>query len=160
MNIIRKFLLAALGTSILTAVSTVYATNPTTKVAYHQNTQKAVEYFDNELNFTTNPFGAKSAIDQKEERIVIIDVRAAKDYKEGHIPGAINLPFHDYNSFNGGDLKFPELKKDNMHYIYCYELLCSLAQKAAKQLASLGYQVKEIKGGFNSWKEHDYPVEK
>lgn len=155
----KNFFFLTLGASILT-VSTVYAESPTTEKAYHQNTQKAVEYFDNELSFTTNPFGVKSAIEQKEERIVIIDVRSAKDYKEGHIPGAINLPFHDYNAFNGGDLKFPELKKENIHYIYCYELLCSLAQKATKQLASLGYQVKEIKGGFNSWKEHNYPVEK
>ena len=55
---------------------------------------------------------------------------------------------------------FLGLSKNKINYMYCYELYCSLSQKAAKKFASLGYPVKKIKGGLKAWKEHAYPIEK
>lgn len=52
------------------------------------------------------------------------------------------------------------MNKDGYNYVYCYELLCNLGQKAAKQFAKAGYPVKEIKGGFKSWEEKGYKIEK
>ena len=94
------------------------------------------------------------------QNITLVDVRAAKNYAEGHVPGAINLPFDKFSRFEGTEKEFPELRKDGFNYIYCYELGCNLATKAARKLASLGYPVKEMKGGFNAWKDHSYPIEK
>ena len=54
-----------------------------------QSSYGATHYFENELNFTTNPHGVHSAIQEKQS-MVIVDVRAEKDYEAGHIPGAIN----------------------------------------------------------------------
>ena len=126
-----------------------------------QDTHRAAQYFMDELNYTTNVVEVKSVIEGKKEKsAVIVDTRAAKDFAEGHIPGAINLPYTDYASFEGSEKEFPGLKKDQLNYVYCYELLCNLSQKACKKFASLGYPVKDIKGGFKSWKEHDYPIEK
>lgn len=125
-----------------------------------QDTQKAVQYFEEELNFKTNPHGVNAAIQGKVKNITIVDVRAAKDYAAGHIPGAINVPYDQYNGFEGVETEFPGLKKDNYNYVYCYELLCNLGQKAAKKFASSGYPVKEIVGGYKSWQEGGYPVEK
>lgn len=125
-----------------------------------QNTQKAVEYFASELNFKTNPYGVNKIIEGKASNIKIVDVRAAKDFAKGHIPGAINIPYDQHNSFEGSETAFPELKKDEFNYVYCYEHLCNLSQKAAKKFASLGYPVKEIVGGWEAWESHKYPVEK
>ncbi len=123
-----------------------------------QNTAAAVKYFEDEMNFTTNPGGAKAAIGSKD--ITIVDVRREADFKAGHIPGAINLPFDKWDRFEGNQTEFPGLRKDGYNYVYCYELLCNLGQKAAKKFASLGYPAKEMKGGFQSWKDHKYQIEK
>ena len=123
-----------------------------------QNTSKATEYFTNELDFTTNPYGLNAAIKAK-ENIIIVDIRSAKDYEKEHIPGAINLPMDKYKSFTGDETEFPGLKKDRINYVYCYALLCNGGKKACKKFASLGYPVKEVKGGFKEWLAQGYQVE-
>lgn len=143
--------------SMLAMIGVVQADEPINKI---QNTAQAAHYFENEMNFKTNPHGAKAVVEGKVKNITIVDVRDAKSYAEGHIPGAINLPYNKYNSFEGAETEFPGLRKEGFNYIYCYELLCNLAQKAAKQFATAGYPVKEIVGGYAAWKEHKYPIEK
>ena len=123
-----------------------------------QDTAAAVKYFENEMRFTTNPGGVKAGI--KENNVVIVDVRREADFKAGHIPGAINLPFDKWDRFQGDQKEFPGLSRDKYNYVYCYELLCNLGQKAAKKFASLGYPAKEVKDGFQSWNDHKYPIEK
>lgn len=124
-----------------------------------QNTQAAFNYFDDELNFTANPGSLKKVSEGKVDG-VIIDLRRKENFDKGHIPGAINIPFDKYDSFDSKQTEFPGLSKNRMNYLYCYELLCNLSQKAARKFASLGYPVKEVKGGFKAWEEHNYPIEK
>ena len=124
-----------------------------------QDTQAAVKYFEDELNFTANRGSVKKVSEGKMDG-VIIDLRKKDDFDKGHIPGAINMPFDKYDGFEGLKSEFPELSKNKINYVYCYELLCNLSQKAAKKFASLGYPVKEVKGGFKAWVEHNYSVEK
>lgn len=125
-----------------------------------QNSEAAVQFFDDELNFTTTPLGAKMVVDGKVKNITIIDARSEKDFAEGHIPGAVNIPFDKYSGFEGSDTSFSGLRKNGYNYVYCYQLLCNLGVKTAKKFAQLGYPVKEIKGGFKSWQEAGYPIEK
>ena len=150
-KIIGLFML--LGTSAISV-------NAADKNDQIQDTAKAVEYFDNELNFKTNPHGVKAVLDGKVKNVTIVDVRSEADFAKGHIPGAVNIPWEKHESFDGSETEFPELRKDGYNYIYCYEHLCNLAQKAAKKFASLGYPVKEMVGGFTEWKSHKNPVEK
>jgi len=124
-----------------------------------QDTQAAVKYFEDELNFTTNPGSVKKVSEGKVEG-VIIDLRKKEHFDKGHIPGAVNIPFDKYDGFEGKQTEFPGLSKNKINYLYCYELLCDLSQKAAKKFASQGYPVKEVKGGFKAWEEHNYPIEK
>jgi len=125
-----------------------------------QDTKKAVEFFTHELNFKTNPHGVKAAIDEGLKNVTIVDVRDAESYAKGHIPGAINVPYEKYDGFEGPETEFPGLRKDGYNYVYCYQLLCNLGQKAAKKFASVGYPVKEIVGGFEEWKNEGNPIEK
>jgi rhodanese-related sulfurtransferase len=82
-----------------------------------------------------------------------VDVREAEDFKKGHVPGALNLPKTEWESMSC-------LRKDSMNIIYCYTQQCHLAAKAALQFAEAGYQVMEMDGGFEAWKDNDLPIEK
>ena len=81
-----------------------------------QNTEKAAQYFQDELNYKTNAYGVKKAIDNKATDVTIVDVRLAKDFAKGHIPGAINLPYDQYATFEGTEPEFPGLRKDGLNY--------------------------------------------
>ena len=100
-----------------------------------QDTARAVRYFEEELSFTANPGSVKKVTEGKLEG-VIVDLRRKEHFDRGHIPGAINLPFDQYNGFDGQQVSFPGLSKDKINYVYCYELLCNLSQKAAREFAA------------------------
>ena len=114
------------------------------------DTKKAVEYFEAKLNFTTGPIELHDMI-RNDEDINIIDVRAAEDYADGHIPGAISLPEGTWSASFG-------LSKDRVNIIYCYSEACHLAANAAKYFAEHGYPVMELEGGFEEWERHNLPI--
>jgi rhodanese-related sulfurtransferase len=114
--------------------------------------QKAKEYFEAKISFTTGPVELERMMKQG-ENINIVDVRAAEDYAEGHIPGAVNLPKDKWQTLEG-------LRKDKTNVVYCYSQVCHLAATAAVEFASKGYPVMELEGGFRAWKEHDMESEK
>ena len=114
--------------------------------------QKAKEYFEAKMAFTTGPVELERMMKQG-ENINIVDVRAAEDYAEGHIPGAVNLPKDKWHSLDG-------LRKDKTNVLYCYSQVCHLAATAAVEFASKGFPVMELEGGFRVWKEHDMEIEK
>lgn len=65
---------------------------------------------------------------------VLVDVRRADEFEEGHIPGAINLPNESI-----GTEKIPELPdKDQTIYVYCRS--GNRSKQAARKLAELGYK--------------------
>jgi rhodanese-related sulfurtransferase len=126
-------------------------TTMATKMMVH-DAQKAKEYFEDKMAFTTGPVELERMMKQRED-INIVDVRAAEDYAEGHIPGAVNLPKDKWHTLEG-------LRKDRTNVLYCYSHVCHLAATAAVEFASKGYPVMELDGGFNTWKEHDMDIEK
>jgi rhodanese-related sulfurtransferase len=113
---------------------------------------KAKEYFEDKITFTTGPIELDRML-REEEELAVIDVRAAEDYAEGHIPGAINLPKEKWETFEG-------LEKDKTNVLYCYSQVCHLAATAAVEFASNGYPVMEMDGGFKAWREYELEIEK
>lgn len=111
---------------------------------------KARDYFNSKMQFTTGPVELKRAID--DGSVVVVDVRAAEDYKKGHIPGAISLPEALWKTPQG-------LSKDKTNVLYCYSQVCHLAATAALGLTTKGYPVMELEGGFEGWQQNDLPVE-
>ena len=116
-----------------------------------RNTQKAKEYFEAKMAFTTGPVELERML--KQGQVNVVDVRAAEDYAEGHIPGAVSLPKDKWQTLQG-------LRKDKTNVIYCYSQVCHLAATAALEFASKGYPVMDLEGGFRSWKEHEMDIEK
>ena len=113
---------------------------------------RARAYFEAKMAFTTGPVELDRTMRQG-ENIQVVDVRAAEDYAEGHIPGAISLPKDRWNTLAG-------LRKDKTNVLYCYSQVCHLAATAAVEFAAKGYPVMELEGGFRSWKEHEMDIEK
>ncbi|MGN0332552.1 MAG: rhodanese-like domain-containing protein [Lachnospiraceae bacterium] len=64
---------------------------------------------------------------------IIVDVRRADEYAEGHIPGAINIANEDIMDEEPTEL--PD--KDQLIYVYCRSGRRS--QEAAAKLVALGY---------------------
>jgi rhodanese-related sulfurtransferase len=112
---------------------------------------KAREYFEDKMMFTTGPVELERELHNSE--INVVDVRAADDYAEGHVPGAKNLPQERWGTLEG-------LDRDKLNVLYCYSQVCHLAAKAAVEFASHGFSVMELEGGFAGWKDNDLKIEK
>ncbi len=112
---------------------------------------KAKEFFEAKMAFTTGPVELERMMKNKE--VNIVDVRAAEDYAQGHIPGAVNLPKDQWPSLKG-------LRKDKMNVLYCYSQVCHLAATAAVEFAGKGYPIMELDGGWRWWKDDGFDVEK
>ena len=75
---------------------------------------------------------AKEAFAQ-EGSYIIVDVRRADEYAQGHIPGAINIANEEIIDDDPAELS----DKDQLIYVYCRSGRRS--QEAAAKLAALGY---------------------
>ncbi|MEP6887037.1 MAG: rhodanese-like domain-containing protein [Nitrospirales bacterium] len=112
---------------------------------------KAKEYFLAKMTFTTGPIELERML--KGCEVNVVDVRAADDYAQEHIPGAINLPKDKWQTLEG-------LRKDKTNVLYCYSHVCHLAAAAAVEFAGKGYPVMEMDGGMRAWREHELDIEK
>jgi len=74
---------------------------------------KASEYFKARMEFTTGPVELSHMLEQRNENINVVDVRASDDYTKGHVPRAISLPQDQWTTFKG-------LRKDKLNILYCY----------------------------------------
>lgn len=117
---------------------------------------KAKQYFQDKLGFTTGPVELERWVKQGQP-VNVVDVRAAEDYAEGHIPGAVNLPKDQWH-----DTKMLKLRlhKDKINVLYCYSHVCHLAATAAVEFASKGFPVMELEGGWRWWKSDGFDIEK
>ena len=93
---------------------------------------------------------AKKIMDSGEEHI-ILDTREQDEFDEGHIPGAILIPYTEIE--NKAEEMLPD--KDKLILVYCRSGRRS--KIAAESLSKLGYtNVKEF-GGIIDW---TYEIEK
>ncbi|MGH9785882.1 MAG: rhodanese-like domain-containing protein [Terriglobia bacterium] len=117
---------------------------------------KSKKYFQDKMAFTTGPVELERWAKQGQP-VNIVDVRAAEDYAEGRIPGAVNLPKDQW-----GDAKKLKaiLHKDKINVLYCYSHVCHLAATAAVEFAAKGYPVMELEGGWRWWKNDGFEIEK
>ena len=80
-----------------------------------------------------------------EPNVVVLDVRTAEEYAEGHIPGAINVANEDIGAEQPSEL--PDL--DQVIFVYCRSGRRS--KEASSKLAALGYTNIYEFGGILDW---------
>jgi len=89
---------------------------------------------------------------------LFIDAREPEEYAEGHIPGAINLPFEHWDDY--WDKVEPLLTADTTIVCYCGGLDCELSLFAARELKACGYpNAYTFFGGYNKWIDEGLPIE-
>lgn len=88
--------------------------------------------------------------------VKFIDARMPEEYKEGHIKGAINIPFDGDESYR----KILEnFSKDEILVTYCDGTDCELSILLGDELFEKGFKkVYIFFGGWNEWLAKDYPI--
>ena len=102
-------------------------------------------------NADVNGFAAQIAAPD----VVLLDVRTAKEFGEGHLQKAINI---DVTQDGFVEKAKSMLPIDKTIAVYCRSGKRSAL--AAGGLAKEGYKVVNLKGGIKAWKEAGMPVQK
>ena len=85
--------------------------------------------------------------------VVVLDVRTAEEFKEGHLEGAVNI---DQAQSDFIEKVKETLTTDRTIAVYCRSGRRSA--NAAGRLATEGYKAVNLKGGILAWKEAKMPV--
>lgn len=81
----------------------------------------------------------------RETNYIILDVRTPEEYRDEHIPGAINIPNEDIGTKEPSEL--PD--KDQLILVYCRS--GNRSKQASRKLAELGYTNIVEFGGIIDW---------
>ena len=88
-----------------------------------------------------------------DSNVVILDVRKADEFAEGHIKGAILIDQFQSDFVEQAQAKLP---KGKTIAVYCRSGRRSA--NTAGKLADIGYKCVNLKGGILAWKKADMPV--
>lgn len=85
---------------------------------------------------------------------LILDVRSEKEFADGHIPGAVNIPYDQL----GDRLSEIDAAKSDAIVVHCRS--GHRAGIAEKVLIEAGYSdVRDLDGHMNAWQTGGYPIE-
>ncbi len=89
---------------------------------------------------------------------VFMDARPLAEFTQGHIPGAISLPWHEAEQ-RGVDVT-ADLPSDAVIITYCDGDTCDLSKDLALFLENLGFiNVRVLINGWTLWQNAGLPVE-
>ncbi|QSP94949.1 rhodanese-like domain-containing protein [Marinobacter salinisoli] len=89
------------------------------------------------------------------DQAVVLDIRDRKDYGEGRITGAINIPLNSLKS------RVAELSKYKDKQIIVADKMGQHSAMAVKQLNAEGFtNVARLNGGITDWKASNLPLVK
>lgn len=86
--------------------------------------------------------------------VVLLDVRTADEYNDGHIPNAINIDVKKESFIEEAKSTLPA---DKTIAVYCRS--GKRSANAAGMLAKEGYKVVNLEGGIMAWKDAGMPTE-
>lgn len=118
-----------------------------------QTTTAAIAHFTAKLAFETDVSDVHTALEKK-HAVTVVDTRSIESWNAGHIPGAVHLPTGKIRHRAEG-----RIDRDKPVIVYCWGPGCNGAAKAALAFAELGYQVKEMIGGFEYWVREGFAYE-
>ncbi len=120
---------------------------------YGEDVNDAQDYFSRRLAFETDPSDVYAA-QHADERFVLVDVRGDEAWAQGRITGAVHMPYRQIAE------RAPlEIEPGTPVVVYCWSPGCNAGQKGAFAFAQLGYEVREMIGGYEYWVREGQPVE-
>lgn len=88
----------------------------------------------------------------REETVVVLDVRPAEEFRAGHIPGALSMPFGDLPDRAATLHPEPEI------VAYCRGAHCVMAHDAVRLLTNEGRRARRLEDGILEWRLAGLPV--
>ena len=110
-------------------------------------------HFASLLEFETDCWDTHHAVSNGRQDFVLLDVRGAEAYDNGHLPQAVHLPHQQIKAE-----RMAEYPEDTLFVVYCAGPHCNGADKAALNLATLGRPVKKMIGGVTGWLDEDFEL--
>jgi rhodanese-related sulfurtransferase len=99
--------------------------------------------------------GLKALVD--EGAVYVLDARAPQAYAEGHIPGAINIPYDRLPEYL--EQLQAEVPVDALVVCYCWSPTCDFSDQLATELRFMGYtDVRVFAGGWEHWTGAGHPA--
>ncbi|TXJ05109.1 MAG: rhodanese-like domain-containing protein [Acinetobacter sp.] len=87
----------------------------------------------------------------KAKNAILIDLRDAKDFRDGHISGSRNIPYSQINA------QAEELKASDRPLVF----ICNLGQVAGTALQTVAHADSyRLDGGISNWKAQGLPLVK
>jgi DNA-binding transcriptional ArsR family regulator len=86
--------------------------------------------------------------------VVVLDVRPPKEYNNGHLPGAVNVPLSQLEE------TLKTLSPGTDVVAYCRGKYCLMAYAAVDYMTSVGVSAQRLNVGFSEWRLSNLPVEK
>jgi hydroxyacylglutathione hydrolase len=89
----------------------------------------------------------KERVEAESDALVVVDVRESSEWREGHIPGAIHMPFHE---LRGRASELPGNKT--------LATICGSGNRssiAASILQARGLRAINVAGGLDAWRALD-----
>lgn len=118
------------------------------------SSEQAVAHFRAKLAFETDASDVYAEQQAASQSFVLIDTRSDAAWAQGRAVGAVHLPTARIAA------EAPGLFAPGTNLVvYCWSPGCNGSTKAALTLALLGYEVREMIGGFEYWAREGYPVQ-
>jgi len=85
--------------------------------------------------------------------VTVIDVRPPREYEQGHIAGALNIPLEQLKQH------LKDLPQDREVVAYCRGPWCVLSYEAVVQLRNAGITARRLEDGLPEWRRAGLPIE-
>lgn len=89
-----------------------------------------------------------------DDSALVVDLRDEKEFKAGHIAGAINIPHSKMQS------RVEELESSRGKQIILVDKFGQHTGSVGKHLQSLGHNAARLKGGMAEWQSNNLPLVK
>ncbi len=115
---------------------------------------EAAQHFQSRFAFETDCWDVHATEELEDRGFVLLDVRSPDLYKQGHLPGAINIPHRTLT-----EKRLADYPPDTLFVVYCSGPHCNGSTRGALRLSQLGRPAKEMIGGVTGWLDEGFTLE-
>jgi rhodanese-related sulfurtransferase len=96
----------------------------------------ARRHYAAKLAVETDPSDVNHDLEAGVPGLMVADMRPLEAYAEGHVAGAVSLPYRSLDEESTA-----HLSRDALYVVYCWDPGCNAGAKGAERLAELGFRV-------------------